>query len=138
MDTYSSHAFGSSHSKQAEAAVAVCTTTCSPSYEEREIELAVVLTANGREYCGTDAHPYEVYLALNDMEHRRAKVGRPRTNGFVERFHRTVLDEFFRQGFRETLYESVAALQADLDALLVPYNTRAAASRPSERGPAAD
>jgi len=60
-------------------------------------------------------HPYELYLALNDIEHRRTKVGRPQTNGFVERFNRTALDEFFRKAFREKLYESVEALQADLD-----------------------
>jgi len=47
----------------------------------------------------------------------------PQTNGFVERFNRTVLDEFFRTAFRTTLYESVEALQADLDAWLRSYNT---------------
>ncbi|PPB80343.1 integrase-like protein [Albidovulum inexpectatum] len=47
----------------------------------------------------------------------------PKTNGFVERFNRTVLDEFFRVKMRETFYETVEALQADLDAWLVHYNT---------------
>jgi hypothetical protein len=32
------------------------------------------------------------------------------SNGFVERFNRTVLDEFFRKAFREKFYESVKAL----------------------------
>jgi hypothetical protein len=34
-----------------------------------------------------------------------------------------VLDEFFRLRMRETLYESVEALQSDLDAWLVHYKT---------------
>ena len=45
-----------------------------------------------------------------------------RANGFVERFNRTVLDEFFRTTFRKKLYESVEALQKDLDAWLEDYN----------------
>ena len=34
-----------------------------------------------------------------------------------------MLDEFFRIKMRETFYESVEALQADLDAWLHHYNT---------------
>jgi transposase InsO family protein len=82
-----------------------------------------ILTDNGREFCGKDTHPYELYLELNDIEHRKTQVRRPQTNGFVERFNRTVLDEFFRIAFRTKLYESVEALQVDLDAWLVHYNT---------------
>jgi transposase InsO family protein len=82
-----------------------------------------VLTDNGREFCGTETHPYELYLALNEIEHRKTRVRTPRTNGFVERFNGTVLDEFFRVAMREKVYTSVEALQADLDAWLVHYNT---------------
>jgi transposase InsO family protein len=82
-----------------------------------------VLTDNGREFCGTDKHPYELYLDLNGIEHRRTKVRSPKTNGFVERFNGTVLDEFFRVKMRETFYDSVEAPQADLDLWLRHYNT---------------
>ena len=47
---------------------------------------------------------------------------RPQTNGLVERFQRTLLDEFFRTTFRERFYESLEALQADLDGYLKHYN----------------
>jgi transposase InsO family protein len=47
----------------------------------------------------------------------------PETNGFVERFNGTVLDQFFRVKMRETLYETVEAHQVDLDAWLAHYNT---------------
>jgi transposase InsO family protein len=41
----------------------------------------------------------------------------------VERFNRTVLDEFFRIAFRTKFYEGIEDLQADLDEWLHHYNT---------------
>lgn len=123
VDTFGSYAFGFLHTtKQPEAAVALLHNDVLPFYRELAIPLTAVLTDNGREFCGTETHPYELYLQLNDIEHRRTKVRRPQTNGFVERFHRTVLDEFFRLAFRRTLYESVEVLQRDLDTWLIYYN----------------
>ena len=49
-------------------------------------------------------------------------MARPRTNGFVERFNRTILDEFFRETFRDKFYSSVEELQKDLDQWLYLYN----------------
>ncbi len=124
VDTYGSHAFGFLHTgKLPEAAVAVLHNDALPFYANRGLAVEAILTDNGKEYCGTDAHPYELYLALSGIEHRTTKVKHPWTNGFVERFHRTVLDEFFRVAFRTRFYESVEALQADLDAWLVHDNT---------------
>lgn len=85
--------------------------------------VSAVLTDNGREFCGTDNHPYELYLALNDIEHRRTKVRSPKPNGFVERFQRTVLEDFCVETVRTTFYETVEALQTDLDTWLRFYNT---------------
>jgi transposase InsO family protein len=123
IDTFGSYAFGFLHvSKQPEAAVAVLHNDVVPLYAKLDLPIGAVLTDNGREFCGTERHPYELYLALNDIEHRKTKVGSPRTNGFVERFNGTVLEEFFRPTMRSRLYESVEALQADLDAWLHHYN----------------
>jgi len=124
VDTYGSYAFGFLHtSKVPEAAVAALHNDALPFYQERGIPVAAVLTDNGREFCGTPTHPFELYLALTELEHRRTKVRHPQTNGFVERFHRTVKEEFFEVALRETFYESVEALQADLDRWLAHYNT---------------
>ena len=124
VDTFGSVAFGFLHpGKQPEAAVSLLHNDVLPFYREKEIPVSKVLTDNGREFCGTDSHPFELYLALNDIRHKKTKVRSPRTNGFVERFHRTVLDEFFRQAFRTKLYLSVEELQADLDGWLLYYNT---------------
>jgi hypothetical protein len=67
--------------------------------------------------------PFELYLALNDIEPRRTRVGRPQTNGFVERFCGTVKSEFFELVFRQKLYTTLEELQADLDTWLIHYNT---------------
>jgi Integrase core domain len=117
------YAFGFLHvSKQPEAAVAVLHNDVLPFYRQLDLPVGAVLTDNGREFCGTERHPYELYLALNDIEHRKTKVRTPRTNGFVERFNGTVLEEFFRPAMHQNLYASVDALQADLDAWLHHYN----------------
>jgi transposase InsO family protein len=124
VGTYGSYAFGFLHiSKLPECAIAVLHNDVLPFYRRTGIAVSVVLTDNGREFCGTDTHPYELYLTLNDIEHSRTKVRRPQTNGFVERFNRTVLDEFCRIAFRQKFYDSVQELQADLDAWLIHYNT---------------
>jgi len=123
VDTYCSFAFAFFQvSKQPEAAVAVLHNEALPFYAERGLKLEHVLTDNGKEFCGGESHPYRIYLALNEIGHRTTKVRRPQTNGFVERFNRTALDEFFREAFRKKLYESVEALQRDLDEWLYYYN----------------
>lgn len=97
--------FGFLHvSKQPEAAVAVLHNDVLPFYRNLDLPVKAVLTDNGREFCGTEKHPYELYLDLNGIEHRRTKVRSPKTNGFVERFNGTVLDEFFRVKMRKTFY----------------------------------
>jgi len=78
---------------------------------------------NGREFCGrTDRHPYELFLQLEGIEHRTTKVRRPQSNGFVERLHRTLLDELFRIQGRLKWYESVEEMQTDLDGYFRHYN----------------
>jgi transposase InsO family protein len=124
VDTYGSYAFGKLYtSKLPETAVDVLYDRVLPFYEAHGLAVEHILTDNGREYCGRPmVHPYEVYLELNDIQHRRTKVATPRTNGFVERFNKTVLDEFVREAFRDKFYASVEELQADFDKWLDYYN----------------
>ena len=67
-------------------------------------------------------HEYELYLAVEDVDHTRTKTKNPQTNGIVERFHKTVLNEFYRVAFRKKIYASIAELQGDLDAWITSYN----------------
>lgn len=124
VDTYSSFAFGKLYtSKLPETAADVLYDRVLPFYESQGMAVENILTDNGREYCGRPMiHPYQIFLELNDIEHRRTRVARPRTNGFVERFNRTVLDEFFRETFHDKFYVSVEELQVDLDQWLHSYN----------------
>lgn len=75
-----------------------------------------VLTDRGTEFCGkADSHDYQLYLALNDIEHTKTKVRHPQTNGICERFHKTILQEFYQVAFRRKIYRSIEELQVDLD-----------------------
>ncbi len=91
---------------------------------ERKIVGHKGLTDRGTEYCGrADKHDYQLFLAINDIDHTKTKVKSPQTNGIRERFHKTVLQEFYQVAFRKRLYDSVDALQDDLDQWLHHYNT---------------
>ena len=94
-----------------------------PFFESHGIPLCRILTDRGTEYCGNpERHEYELYLAVEDIDHTRTKAKSPQTNGIVERFHKTVLNEFYRVTFRKKIYGSIEQLQEDLDAYLVEYN----------------
>jgi transposase InsO family protein len=94
-----------------------------PFYENAGIPLQRVLTDRGTEYCGThDRHEYELYLAVENIDHTRTKAKSPQTNGIVERFHKTMLDEFYRIAFRKKIYTTINELQADLDIWMDEYN----------------
>lgn len=94
-----------------------------PFYEALGVPVGAILTDNGREFCGRpEGHPYELLLALENIEHRTTRVRSPRTNGFVERMNRTLLDECFRVEGRTKWYADIAEIQTDLDRFLEHYN----------------
>ncbi len=96
-----------------------------PTFEAHDAKIETVLSDNGREFCGRpDQHPYELFLQLEEIDHRTTRVKRPQSNGIVERFHRTLLDEHFRVEGRRTWFETVDEMQTVLDAYLIVYNTR--------------
>ena len=96
-----------------------------PSFETQGATVEAVLSDNGREFCGReDQHPYELFLQLEGIEHKRTRVRRPQSNGIVERLHRTLLDEHFRVEGRKTWFETIEEMQIALDAYLVLYNTK--------------
>jgi len=89
----------------------------------RLLKVGAILTDNGREFCGVpERHPYELLLAMEEIEHRTTKIRSPRTNGFVERMNRTLLDECFRVRGRQTWHIGVEEIQRDLDRFLRYYN----------------
>ena len=92
-------------------------------FEAHDIPLLRVLTDRGTEYCGTrEHHEYQLYLAVEDIDHSKTKARRPQSNGICERFHKTILQEFYQVAFRKKIYHTLDELQADLDTWLHEYN----------------
>ncbi|WP_462154253.1 IS481 family transposase [Pseudoalteromonas piscicida] len=94
-----------------------------PYFEQHELPMLRILTDRGTEYCGkVEHHDYQLYLAINDIDHTKTKAMSPQTNGICERFHKTILQEFYQVTFRKKLYSSLEELQKDLDEWINYYN----------------
>jgi len=88
------------------------------------VRLLHKLTDRGTEYCGNrEHHEYQLYLAIENIDHSRTKAWSPQTNGVCERFHRTIHDEFYAIAFRKKLYHSRGEIQRDVDKWIEEYNT---------------
>src|SRR5256886_14238666 len=127
IDTYSKVAFAKLYDRKTPITAAeILNDRVVPFYDEHGIRLCRVLTDRGTEFCGRESHEYELYLAVEDIDHSRTKTKSPQTNGICERFHRTVLDEFYRIAFRKKIDRTIDELQADLDTWIAEYNERRA------------
>lgn len=94
-----------------------------PFFDEHGIGLLRMLTDRGTEYCGkVENHAYQLYLAVEDIDHSKTKANHPQTNGICERFHRTIKTEFYDIAFRKKLYRSLEELKTDLNHWLMKYN----------------
>jgi transposase InsO family protein len=115
VDTCGSYAFGKFYtSKLPETATDILYDKVLPFYEEQKLAVKNVLTDNGRESRGTSmVYLYQIFPEVYGIDHRTTKVTTPRINGFAGRFNRTILDEFFREAFRNKLYLSLEERQAD-------------------------
>jgi transposase InsO family protein len=124
IDTYAKVAFAKLYDRKTPITAAdLLNDRVVPFYDEHEVKLQRVLTDRGTEFCGNpERHEYQLYLAVEDIDHTRTKTKSPQTNGICERFHRTVLDEFYRVAFRKKVYRGIDELQADLDAWIADYN----------------
>jgi transposase InsO family protein len=124
IDTYTKVAFAKLYDRNTPITAAdLLNDRVLPFFDAHEVKLCRGLTDRGTAYCGNpEHHEYELYLAVEDVDHSRTKTKSPQTNGIVERFHKTVLDEFYRVAFRKTIYGSIAELQNDLDAWVKSYN----------------
>lgn len=124
IDTYSRVAFAKLYtSKHAITSADVLNDRVLPFFESKDILVLRILTDRGSEFNGRpENHEYELYLQLENIDHSRTKVRHPQTNGICERLHRTMQDEFYAITFRKKLYDTLDALQEDLDAWLLHYN----------------
>lgn len=124
VDTYAKVAFAKLYTTKTPLAAAdMLNDRVLPFYEEQGVSLLRVLTDRGSEYCGrVEKHEFQLYLAVNDIDHTRTKAQSPQTNGICERFHKTILNEFYQVAFRKKIYATMEELQADLDVWVDSYN----------------
>lgn len=124
VDTYAKVAFAKLYTTKTPLAAAdVLNDRVLPFFHEQGVELLRVLTDRGTEYCGkVEQHEFQLYLAVNDIDHTRTKAQSPQTNGICERFHKTILNEFYQVAFRKKIYATLEELQVDLDAWIDSYN----------------
>jgi transposase InsO family protein len=124
IDTYSKNCFVKIYDRR-NALVAADTLNdrVVPFYEQHHLRVLRLLTDRGTEYCGRrDHHEYQLYLAIENIDHTRTKAKSPQTNGICERFHRTIQDEFYSIAFRKKVYSNIEELQDDLDKWVKYYN----------------
>lgn len=124
VDTYSKVAFAKLYTTKTPITAAdILNDRVLPYFERNDLPMLRILTDRGTEYCGrVEQHDYQLYLAINDIDHTKTKAMSPQTNGICERFHKTILNEFYQVTFRKKLYDSLEALQKDLDEWMVYYN----------------
>ena len=124
VDTYSKVAFAKLYTTKTPITAAdILNDRVLPFFEEHSLPMLRILTDRGTEYCGkAEQHDYQLYLALNDIEHTKTQVRSPQTNGICERFHKTILQEFYQITFRKNIYTDIESLQKDLDEWINFYN----------------
>jgi transposase InsO family protein len=124
IDTYSKVASGKIYDrKNALVAADMLNDRVLPFFEDHDIPLLRILTDRGTEYYGSrEHHEYQLYLAVENIDHSRTKAHSPQTNGICERFHKTILHEFYQIAFRKKIYHTLDELQEDLDSWLREYN----------------
>jgi len=61
-------------------------------------------------------------LAVENIDHTRTKTRHSQTNDICERFHKTMLNEFYRVVFRKQIYRTLENLQTDLNGWMREYN----------------
>ena len=124
IDTYTRVAFAKLYDrKNALVAADMLNDRVIPFFAQQEVPLLRILTDRGTEYCGArEHHEFQLYLTIEDIDHTKTKAKSPQTNGICERFHRTIQEEFYAIAFRKKIYDTVDALQADLDTWMEYYN----------------
>lgn len=124
IDTYSNLGFAKLYTKKTSVEAAdFLNDKVLPVFDQHRISVLRMLTDRGGEYCGrADTHMYQLFLALQEIEHTRTKARHPQTNGSCEKLNQTIEREFYAIAFRKKLYGTLEELQEDLDEFINTYN----------------
>ena len=100
IDAYSSFGFAKIYlDKKADSAIDFVKSRVLPVYGMFGIPLDRILTDNGKEYTThweNGKHDYGIFSRQRGITHTKIKPRCPRSNGMVERFNRTLLEEFYQ------------------------------------------
>ena len=88
-------------------------------FATRGVTVERVLSDNGSAY---RSHAWRDACAELDIKHKRTRPYRPQTNGKIERFHRTLGDDWAYARFYENENENEAARRAALPAWIHHYH----------------
>ena len=124
IDTYSNIGFAKVHTRKTSLEASdFLNDKALPFFDEHGISILRILTDRGSEYCGrADSHRYQLFLALQDIEHSRTKARSPQTNGSCEKLNQTIEREFYAVAFRKKMYSSLEERPEDLDGFMNSYN----------------
>lgn len=87
-----------------------------PFYAPQILPLLAILTDRGTGYCGkVEQYDYQLYLAINNIDHTKTKAISLQISDICERFSRIILQEFYQVAFRKKLYSELDTLESDLD-----------------------
>lgn len=123
IDTYSSFSWAKLYTDK--SALSACDFMMHVYNNSLDISVKSVLTDNGKEFTThhkSKKHSFERVLNELNIKHRLTKVRHPWTNGSVERFQRTTLEEFYQVNLRKKIYLSLDELNDDLNNFIENYN----------------
>ncbi len=124
IDTYAKVAFAKLYDRKTPITAAdLINDRVVPFYDAHEVKLCRVLTIAARNIAATQSITNTSSTWRSRTSITRAPRPRARRRmEIVERFHKTVLDEFYRVAFRKKIYGSISELQRDLDDWVKSYN----------------
>jgi len=122
-DTYASFSWAKLYTDK--SALSACDFMMHVHNNSLDTPIKSVLTDNGKEFTThhkSKKHSFERLLKELNIKHRLTKIRHPWTNGSVERFQRTVLEEFYQVTFRKKIYTTIEELNDDLNQYINYYN----------------
>lgn len=97
MDGFSRYAWGRLYTNKLPVrAVHVLNNDVLQTFEQHQARITTVRSDNGRAFAGNPVTIPTSCFCSSSRSRRTSKVFRPQSNGYVERLHRTLLDEHFR------------------------------------------
>ncbi|HEX3044698.1 MAG TPA: hypothetical protein VHY08_08070 [Bacillota bacterium] len=125
IDAFNNYTFGDLYpGKSPDCAVAVLYHEVLPFYQKNNLPVKSIITHKIGQYCGRENHHYELFLKLNNIEHRKNKVGQTLAGGCIKLFKWKVINDFFKKTVGTGKFDfTFEALQSEFYQWLNNYNS---------------